>query len=65
MTQPLTVDELKRWVLFGASWRPRELSDDHAVVEMCQCTGELVEVRESTDPWVISYVRGKPDGDGQ
>jgi hypothetical protein len=57
MTDPLTIDALERWVLFGAEWRLAHLSDDRAVVELFTCTGELVERRESHDPALIDYLR--------
>ena len=56
-TPPLTVDALERWVLFGAHWRVAELSDDRAVVDLCACTGEVVERHQSHDPSLIAYVR--------
>jgi hypothetical protein len=27
------------------------------IVDLCQCTGELVERREAVDPEVVAYVR--------
>jgi hypothetical protein len=45
--RPLTIEELERWVAFGASWRPVQIGYDHAVIELCQCTGELVEQRRA------------------
>jgi hypothetical protein len=60
---PLTVDALERWVLFGAQWRVVELSDDRTVVDLCTCTGELVERHQSDDPALIAYVRSH-DGAG-
>jgi hypothetical protein len=59
-TRPLTVDELERWVDFGAKWRAVRLDDGLATIELCQCTGELVELRESGDPGLIAYVRSHP-----
>jgi hypothetical protein len=44
--EPLTIDRLERWALFGAHWRVVDLSSDRAVVELCACTGELVESAE-------------------
>jgi hypothetical protein len=61
---PLTIDHLERWSLFGAHWRVVELAPDHAVVDMCACTGELVERAESDDATLIAYLqraRGDPD----
>ena len=53
----LTIDRLERWEQFGAHWRLVEVSSDRAVVEMCACTGELIERAESRDGAVIAYVR--------
>jgi hypothetical protein len=55
--RPLTVSELEHWVAFGARWRLVQISDRRAVVDMCQCTGEVVEQRHSTDPIVLDYLR--------
>jgi hypothetical protein len=54
----LTLADLERWELFGATWRVVELSDDRALLDMCACTGELVERRASQDRTLIDYVRG-------
>jgi hypothetical protein len=61
--QPLTVEELERWAAFGATWRVIELSERHAVVDMCQCTGELELRRVSNDPIVLDYLRGQLSAD--
>jgi hypothetical protein len=53
----LTIEELERWVDFGAKWRAVSVTDEVAIVDMCQCTGELVERRESDDPDLVAYVR--------
>ncbi len=63
MSRPLTVDELERWASFGATWRLVELSDRRAVVDLCQCTGEVVEQRGASDPWVLDYLRTHPPPD--
>jgi len=60
----LTIDALERWVLFGAQWRIVDLSGERAVVDLCTCTGELVERLESDDPALIRYLRSaQPDPD--
>ncbi len=59
--KPLSVAELERWVEFGARWRALTLTDGAATVELCQCTGELVELRETDDPQVIAYLRAHRD----
>ena len=56
---PLTLADLERWELFGATWRVVELSDERAVLDMCACTGQLVERRDSDDPALIDYVRAE------
>jgi hypothetical protein len=53
----LTLADLERWELFGATWRVVELSDERAVLDMCACTGQLVERRASGDRAVIDYLR--------
>ena len=57
MSTALTIDALERWVLFGAQWRIVDLSDERAVVDLCTCTGELVERLQSDDPALIGYLR--------
>jgi hypothetical protein len=53
----LTLADLERWELFGATWRVIELSEDRALLDMCACTGQLVERRVSDDRALIDYVR--------
>lgn len=55
--QPLTIDDLERWADAGAQWRVVSLSDEQAIVDLCACTGEPVERRESEDPTLIGYLR--------
>ena len=60
----LTIDALERWVLFGAQWRIVDLSRESAVVDLCSCTGEVVERLESDDPTLIRHLRSaRPDPD--
>jgi hypothetical protein len=54
---PLTVSRLERWTEFGAGWRVRSLSASEVVLDLCTCTGELVERAGSRDTEVIAYVR--------
>ena len=60
---PLTVEELERWVAFGATWRVVTISDRRAIIDLCQCTGERVEQRASSDPIVVEYLRSHPPAD--
>ena len=56
-TRRVTIDDLERWVQSGAQWRVVDISREHAVVDMCACTGEPMERVESDDPAVIGYLR--------
>jgi len=62
---PLTLADLERWELFGATWRVVELSDERALLDMCACTGQLVERRASEDRALIDYVRAATARDGE
>lgn len=57
MARVATIKELEDWTLNGATWRPLELSETRAVVELCTCHGETVDVVETEDPEVIGFVR--------
>jgi hypothetical protein len=59
MPRPATIAELEDWTLNGASWAPVELTNRRAVVELCTCHGERVDVVESDDPDFIAYVRAR------
>jgi hypothetical protein len=56
-----TVSELQDWELNGAVWRPVEVRSDRAVVDLCSCTGELMERVESDDPEFVQFVRARRD----
>ena len=53
----LTVADLERWVENGAGWRAVEVSDDRAVVELCTCFGEPVDLLSGEAPELVAYVR--------
>ena len=53
----ITVEDLERWTDNGAQWRPLEVSDDLAVVELCTCYGEPVDVVQGMTPELVAYVR--------
>jgi len=61
MRSGLTVAELKDWTLHGATWRALEVRDDRAVVELCSCTGEPMDVVEGDSPELIEFVRTRPE----
>lgn len=55
---PITIEDLKRWEDHGATWRALEISDERAVVELCTCCGEPVDLAQSEEPELIEFVRG-------
>ena len=57
MPRPATIAELQGWERNGATWRAIELTDRRAVVELCTCSGERVDVVESDDPPLVEFVR--------
>jgi hypothetical protein len=57
----ITAEDLERWTDNGAQWRPLEVSDERAVVELCTCYGEAVDVVEGRTPALIAYVREHAD----
>jgi hypothetical protein len=56
-----TIAELEDWEKSGATWRAVELDVDHAVVDLCTCSGERMERVQSEDPEVIAFVQAHPD----
>jgi hypothetical protein len=61
MRSGLTVSELEDWELHGAIWRPLEVTDARAVVELCSCSGEPMDVVEGDAPELIEFVRARPE----
>jgi hypothetical protein len=57
MRAPVTIEELQRWREHGAIWRAIEVSDERAVVELCTCYGDPVDIVQSHAPELIAYVR--------
>ncbi len=58
---PITVEDLERWADNGATWRALEVTDERAVVELCTCYGEPVDMLQSEAPEVIEFVRAHRD----
>jgi len=54
----VTTEQLARWAGAGAHWRVVDHSEQRAVVELQQCTGEPIERVASEDAAVIAYLRG-------
>jgi hypothetical protein len=57
---PVTIEDLERWSVSGAIWRPYEVTDERAVIDLCSCTGEPMDRVESDAPELIAYVRAHP-----
>ena len=56
-----SIQELQDWELNGAEWRPVEIGSTSAVVDLCSCSGELMERVEGGDPEFIKFVRARRD----
>lgn len=61
MARQATVRELRDWELNGAVWRPVEIHAGRAVVDLCSCSGELMERVEGEDPDFVALVRARRD----
>jgi len=57
--QTTRLEDLQRWEDHGATWRALELTDEQAIVELCTCYGEPVDVVRSRDPRLIAFVRAR------
>jgi hypothetical protein len=55
----LTLDDLQRWEEHGATWQVLEMDDVHAVVELCTCYGEPVDLVRGEAPELIDFIRGR------
>lgn len=53
----LSAADLERWHEGGATWRALRVSDEEAVIELCTCTGEPVDVLAGRDPELVAFVR--------
>jgi hypothetical protein len=51
---------LDRWEEHGALWRLQSLSGAEAVVDLCACTGERMDVLRSGDPELLAYLARRP-----
>ncbi len=61
MPAKVTIEDLERWRETGAIWRPWEVTDEHAVIDLCSCTGEPMDRVRSDAPELIEYVRAHRD----
>jgi hypothetical protein len=58
----LTRADLERWQDSGATWRALEITDTGAVVQLCTCTGEPVDVLAGTGADLVAFVRAHRTG---
>jgi hypothetical protein len=56
----ITLADLQRWEDHGAGWRALEIADGWAVVELCTCHGEAVDVVRGETPELIAFLRAAP-----
>ena len=59
MRSGLTVSELEDWERHGATWRVLEVTGQRAVVELCSCFGEPMDLVEGDSPELLDFVRGR------
>ena len=55
-----TIDILRRWEQSGAIWRVQSISGAEAVVQLCTCFGEPVDVVRTADPEALRYLAARP-----
>jgi hypothetical protein len=55
-----TIEGLRSWEDHGATWRVVDVSNERAVVQLCTCYGEPVDLVQTLDPEVIAFVRRGP-----
>ncbi|MBV9355111.1 MAG: hypothetical protein JO023_06235 [Chloroflexi bacterium] len=53
------LDRVRQWELSGGSLRVLGLTSDQAVVQLCACTGEPMEVLVSDEPALLGYLRNE------
>jgi hypothetical protein len=57
----LSLEDLERWEEHGATWHALDVSDERAVVQLCTCYGEPVDLVSGDSPELIEYVRSRRD----
>jgi hypothetical protein len=57
--KPVTIEQLERWETYGAHWQAAQITNESATVDLCACTGELVETRHTINPHLIEYLRNR------
>ncbi len=63
MRPPARIADLERWEDSGATWRVLELTHQRALIELCTCSSEPVDVLQSEDPELIKFVSRRRDAE--
>jgi hypothetical protein len=58
-----TIDILTRWEQSGAIWRVQSISAAGAVVELCTCFGEPVDVVRTSEAEALRYLAARSSSD--
>jgi hypothetical protein len=58
-----TIEVLTRWEQSGAIWRVRTITESEAVVDLCTCFGEPVDVLHARRAEVLRYLAARPSSD--
>jgi hypothetical protein len=61
VSNEVTVADLERWQDQGATWRVLEIGDEIAVVELCTCYGEPMDVVHSHSRELIEFIRERAE----
>ena len=63
MDQELTVATLQRWESSGGTWRSLHVGAETAEVELCTCTGEVMERLRGGGWALLGYLAARPDSE--
>jgi hypothetical protein len=53
------VERLRAWEDSGATWRVVRVSATDATIDLCACTGEVMERLTSTEPELLEFLAGR------
>jgi hypothetical protein len=56
------VERLRAWEESGATWRVVRVSATDATIDLCACTGEVMERLTSTEPELLEFLAGRDRG---
>jgi hypothetical protein len=61
MSGEAPLEVLERWEAAGATWRVQVLTESLAIVELCTCHGEPIEILRSSDPALLRRLTAEGD----